>query len=176
MNPTERQYERIARRLDGEDVALSAEELAAAEDIRRGERFLAGRLDVSIPPEAMEHLRRRTSAELARPRRRTVKIGYVAAAAAAAAILIAVVSFRMMPHRPQSPLAISSDQAAEADALLWASEPDPAIDMLARELDELEAEILVSLPPAQVDMELEAIGQDIEEFWLDDPSAEPLEG
>ena len=59
MNLTEEQYARVARWLDGQDVELSIEERAAAEEVRRGEADLAVVLDVPVRRETLDRARRR---------------------------------------------------------------------------------------------------------------------
>ena len=67
MMLTDEQYERIARHLDGEEVALSAPERAVAAEIRGDERRLSSRLDASIPPDAAAHLARPALLAVMRP-------------------------------------------------------------------------------------------------------------
>ena len=52
MELNESHFERIARSLDGQDVALSAEEAALAQQIRRREAALGELLDVGLPAQA----------------------------------------------------------------------------------------------------------------------------
>ncbi|MBL7134605.1 MAG: hypothetical protein ISS78_10950 [Phycisphaerae bacterium] len=45
---------------------------------------------------------------------------------------------------------------------------DPAINLLAVEIDQLEADVLASALPASLDIGLDQAERAIEEFWLDD--------
>ncbi len=205
MMLTDEQYERIARHLDGEEVALSAPERAVAAEIRGDERRLSSRLDASIPPDAAAHLarpallaeirrdeaaigrlldadvpretlvrvHRRVVAALARPRRRLMRIGGVAAAlAAAAAVLLAVTLAPMWPDRTppgglaDAPAVKSIPMEVIADSVRAPTDAD--VDLLAREIDQLEYEIIAAAPPAAVDVGIDQIQQALEEFWLDD--------
>ncbi|GAG02154.1 unnamed protein product, partial [marine sediment metagenome] len=105
MNLTEEQYARIARWLDGQDVELSAEERAVAAEVRQGEGYLAAMLDVPLRREALDRAWRRLAADLARPRRRALQIGYAAGAiAAAAAVVILAVTLMHSPPAGTTPL------------------------------------------------------------------------
>jgi len=170
MNLTEEQYARVAGWLDGQDVKLSAEERAVAEEVRRGEGYLTAMLGVPARHEALDRAGRRLAAELARPRRRALRIGRLAGAiAAAAAVVILAVTFLRSPpaERPAAP-------GADVYELAWdefISEPSAAeeeLDLLARQIDEVEAEMSISFPPSTMDVYIDALRGEIEEFWLDD--------
>jgi len=210
MNLTETQYERIARRIDGEAVELDSAELAvmdgiladegaiapllrapqsaadagmslAAEYIELGrqERALGELLDVEVPEAAMDRAWRRTQAALARPQRRMFRLAGAAGAlaAAAAAVLIFTLAARQdlaptpQPHKqfvahpaePGAVVAVADSYAASIQA-----GQDPAISLLAAEIDQLEADVLVAGSPSPVDMNLDQTQQAVEDFWLDD--------
>ncbi len=125
MTLTDDQYERIARRLDGEDIPLTAAEQRIADElvedegavgarlsadaaglsptmlaeVRRDEAAVGPRLDVPLPSRAFDRAQRRLAAELARPRRRLIWAGSAAGAvaAAAAALLIAALAGLWQP-------------------------------------------------------------------------------
>ena len=126
------QYERIARRLDGQDVELSEQERMAADEIRRRQVDLAAMLDVNAPPEVLAGARRRMRAMLigaARPRRRSF---YLAVATAAAAVLVAILYLK--------PFVGSKDVEIPAEVLF--SEPvSPEMDQLAQDVEKLGAYI-----------------------------------
>ena len=150
------QYERIARRLDGQDVELSEQERMAAEQIRRRQVNLAAMLDVNAPPKALAKARRRMRGAVvgrARPRRRSL---YLAVATAAAAVLVAMVYLK--------PLASSKDVQVPTEVLF------SELDRLAEDIQKLEAHIVThasagalerTLDPDEFDFQIEAL-------WLAD--------
>jgi hypothetical protein len=205
MNLTEQQYERVARYLDGQDLALSADERALCDEIAGDEGMLApalavsarqsqggirrakvlveiglhenamgGILDVGVPAEAMDRAWRRTQAALARPQRRLFGVAAAAASiAAAAAVLLVMTMIAEQPVRPTTPNVAATpkaDRAAAAEVYLASvsAAQDPVISFLAAEIDQLEADVLASAPPAPVDIGLDQAERAIEEFWLDD--------
>ena len=208
MNLTEQQYERVARYLDGQDLALSPDEQAVRDEIAGDEGLLApalavpaeesqacirqakvlveigirenalgGILDVDIPTEAMDRAWRRTQAALARPQRRLLGIAAAAASIAAAAVLLVMTMISEQPRRPTTannvaaaPKPAPPSRSAMADAYLasvWAAR-DPVMNFLAAEIDQLEADVVASAPPAPVDIGLDQAEMAVEEFWLDD--------
>lgn len=174
----EEQYERVARHLDGAHEPLSPAEEAAATEVRRDELLLVGRLDVTVPPEAMARARRRLVAALARPARRPTRwhhYGIRAAVGVAAAGLLAVVLFRPPPRHDTAEAPGLRAPGVSLNTWYGAmreSATDDEIDLIGRELDELEAEMIVSQPLSHVELELDAIEQDIEELWLEESPGE----
>jgi len=190
MGLNEQQYERVAQWLDamevsGKDFAafikdgqtfdLSPEERLTARQIHQDEAMLQGALDVELPAQALQRARRRAAAELARPRRIVLRVGFAAAAATAvaAAIVIAVTFW------PTNPSAAPANDAAGQWASQWinAVENPPRhddVDILAMQAEELKADMVVSLPAAAtVDYQMDSIQQSLDEFWLDDPASVP---
>ena len=195
MNLTERQYERIARCLDGEAVALSADEQAACDEIAADqaqlatvlsapaeasrevlrqtgvlaqigmqEKLLGEMLDVDVPQAAIDRAWGRTQTAIARPRRILLRLGAVAASVAiAAGVLLTLTLIGPQPGGPVAPTAQAEAYVASVVAV-----QDPAIELLAAEIDQLEAEVLASVPPASLDIGLDQAERAIEEFWLDD--------
>lgn len=208
MELTDSQYERIARRLDGEPVELDEFERAAldgivsdesaagallgvtdrdaagamhlAAQVGAEERALADLLDVEPPRAAIDHAWRRTQAALARPHRMLLRLAGSAAAVAAVAAAVLIVS--LAAHQPNGgtrgttmPIVLA-DPAVRVDADAFA-EPfevaqDPALDLLAAEVDQLEADILAAGPGAPLetplDLGLDQTERAIEEFWLEE--------
>jgi hypothetical protein len=204
MMPTDEQYERIGRYLDGEELALSGAERRLAEQIRddearvagvlaaaapagtiertrqrillagirRDEAALAGRLEAPVPPGTLQRVHRRVVAELARPRRRLMRIGAAATAAAAAAavLLVAALSTAWLSPDKRSEIAARPEVQAVPVEVISASVEEPrdvAVELLAREIDQLEYDILAAAPPTEVEMGIEQVERALEEFWLD---------
>jgi len=171
MTLNEQQYER---------AELTASQRERAEQIRRDEAALTGVLDCDAPSAAIDRARRRMLAELARPgRRRAVRIGVVAAAAAAAAIVLVVTLF---PARtPVTTREIAKDlprlsiDTLVAEALKTGSAD---LDILAGQIDALEADIMVAASPALTETapDLDELENEIDEFWIDQSLPDLLEG
>jgi len=203
MTLTHEQYERIGRVLDGEELALSDAERAAADQIRRDEAriadmlaveppaaaieragesamraairrdeaALADLLEAPVPPQTLQRVHRRVVAELARPQRTLLRIGAVAASGAvAAAVLLAVTLSGFWPggggprgalHRPEPPAVPVEVISASVQ------EPrDVAVELLAKEIGQLEADMLAAAP-AELDLGIDQVEKALEELWLD---------
>ncbi len=171
MELSDRQCDRVAGHLDGEAVDLTADEQAAAQEIRRAEKALPAMLEVPLPPRAIDCARRRMMRKLARPRAGVLRF---ATSAAAAAVLIAAATVWFWPAGPtEPPLAEISYEAmiatyARADVNI-------DLDLIQQELEEFEAELVVSLPAGSADIELDAIQETLEGFWLEETESWPGE-
>jgi len=207
MNLTERQYERIARRLDGQAVALGPDEQAVCDEIAGQEAQLSPALAVGanpspgvlqrakalaeiglqenllgemlktdVPPLAMDRAWRAAQAALARPQRMLLRVGAVAASVAVAAgVLLTLTLIGRQPGSTTSaPPALAASQAVPADVYVASvsAAQDPAINLLAVEIDQLEADVVASVPPASLDIGLDQAERAIEEFWLDEALVE----
>ena len=171
MTMNEEQYERIAWWLDGEDVTLTDDERRCAEDIRRGEALLAHAADVNAPRSALDGARRRMVAELPRPRWRVTWIAWTAAAAAVVLLAAGVLWIGIGPPKSQTspeaygvPLEVALEEMENA---VDAGE----LDLLADELAELQADILVAADYKDVDAEIGAMENEIDSVLADDSAA-----
>lgn len=185
--PDDKQYELIARRLDGQPVALDARQQALADEIRRDERAIAGRLDVSMPPAVMPRvlaqLTRTLEAEALRTAGRpSPRIGRVLYAggvlSAAAAVVLAVwAGFGLL--NTKAPL---SKPGAVEMANLVALPVDaeridamaPRVDLLASAMNGLAAEMMSSPAPAGMDAKISVAEQAILDFHNDSPAPLPM--
>ena len=166
MRISREHYERVARYLDGEDVRLDEAERELSEQIRRDERLLAA-LDVGLPAPAAARARRRMVAALARPGGRVRWLRWVVGveAAAVAALLLVAVTLAIVSRGPEGPrapvvvptsvLIASTEFSAQSD-----------LDILARQLDELEAELATSVPISDGDVEIDSLERDVQDFLL----------
>ena len=105
MNATPENLDNVARRLDGQEVRLTAAELKLAEEIRRDEAEVLPVLDVHIPPGVMHRIHARLAHEQAAARcharvvwRRVLPLSV--AAAVAAMLLVLTVKDRWTADRP----------------------------------------------------------------------------
>ena len=174
MELNEGQYERIARSLDGEAPGLTRDERQVADEIRRDEALLAPLVKVDVPHAALAGARRRLAAALAPRGGRLRWIGYVAAAAAAA-VIIAAATFWPKDTPPARPELADVPSGTRVFVELLEESPRAAkLALLERQLDELEAEILVDLgwrdlPASRLEDQCDEVEQAIEEFWADEP-------
>jgi len=174
MSLNDQQYERVASWLDGEDIELSTAERAVAEEIRGDQALLAATIELRRPRRALARAQRRMSAELARPSRRKVWLGWLTAAesVAVAAVVVAVMTIRVVT--PNGSDAIGRPSWASLpnelfyESLELITNGDDEIEDVRVGLEALEAEVLVSNPPSVTDMEMEDLQQKLEEFWLDE--------
>lgn len=123
MQANERQYERVARWLDGERLELTPEEHALAEEIRRNERSLARDLPAEAPPAAMQRAERRLhAATAARPR----PWKWIGAGAAVAAGVVALILAIGLFGGDDTPVARKPRNAAEPGGPTVAQQVDAA--------------------------------------------------
>ncbi|HUS48147.1 MAG TPA: hypothetical protein VM098_08505 [Phycisphaerae bacterium] len=176
----EEQYERVARWLDGEKVKLTPPEQDATEEICRTEADLASALDAASRQASMDRARRRLAAALARPQLRLWRIGALATAAAAAVVLAAVLwhpTGQPPVTAPQLTLQVQQVQANGAYlAALEYFAADDELDMVKHDLDDLAADMALAAAPRAIDLKMEAIEKDIDEFLFEDMPAYPAEG
>ena len=173
MELNERQYERVARSLDGQGCELTGAEHRVADEIRRDEELLASVVEVEAPQAALGAAQRRMTAALALRRGRSRLIGYVAAAAAAAVIIAAATLWPTGTPPSGRQLAGPISRTRVFVEMLEESPCTGELALLERQLDELEAEILVDLgwrdlPATRLEAEFDEVEQAIEEFWSDE--------
>lgn len=175
MELNSEQYERIARRLDGERTELSPAEQAAAMEIVADEATLAVALgEPVVPARAMARASRRLQASLAarpavtqrhaataRPGVRGRFIAVVAAGAAVAAAILMVWAFRAREPQAPTPSDVPVDYLVRVPG-------GEAIQSLAREVDRFEADLAVSRAPAVVDWQIDSVQHEIDTFWQDE--------
>ena len=168
MTLNNEQYERIARRLDGQDIQLSGEEQALADALRAQEQYLDTMLPVPVPPEVLRRMDRRLTAALARPPHRVRWIGVAAAAAAAVVIAVLVQVFLNRPEQtPPDPLAgVPTETLFE----LSTTNGNGELTELAKEIDELEAENFVSIFSSVDESQIESLEREIEQTSPKEPS------
>ncbi len=184
---TDDQYERLARWLDGEAVELTAAERDTAEEVRRDEAHLAKVFGVAAPRVSLDRARRRLIAELSRPRRLVWRIALAASAAAAAILLAVILMTQGTPGertttvaKPTPPPPAIDEARLYVAAAREMTAPDE-IDFLGRDLDELAADIVMASDPAlttggALELQIDSLEREIDEFYLDEALGRPLEG
>ncbi len=169
MNINDEQYERIARRLDGSQSPLSEQEQAAADDIARDENWLSRRLDPGAPglQRAMACARNRLAAAVAARPRRSVYMGYAASVMSAAALILMTFSFITMMQGGadvETPVTVSPPD----DLLFSPPQNNYDIAIIATQMDEFEADLASSSLPGEIDVWMNELQDDMDEFWLYD--------
>lgn len=180
------QYDRVAKWLDGQDIALDAQEMELAGQVREGLSSMGGAFDVPMPSGAIQR------AVDSLPRRRPVIIRlapYIGAAtAAAAAIIVLAVGFMQQQQGPghpaQGPVAgavVKHSARAPAAAgsgidLINAYEMPKEVDLdiIAEQVDELQAQM--TAPPAAMDVQIDAVKSQLDQLLEDHASRDPLKG
>jgi hypothetical protein len=175
VNPSQQQYEDIARYLDGEDVPLSPPLKELAEQIRRDEQTVGPGLDVATPPAAMDRARSRMLAELARPTRRAWG-RWIAGASAAAAAAVVVLALWLTPEARHDPAAGLAGAEPSVDQFAYALAEDPEDEMFREAVQDVEdLQLQLALGPVvtpmvgvdELDADLERTQRELQDLLLD---------
>jgi hypothetical protein len=177
MTDEDRQYDELARALDAGDTGkLSDEQRRLADEIRQLEGRLGGMMDADLPPGVRDRVANRMRAELARPgrtsaRRRSPWLQVAGVAAAMVAVgLITLLSPRTRPEPDPPPVAyvVTAEEVAN---VLDDGRFEAQLDLLAMDVEQLEAEQIVSaaMSSDSVEWEIDETEQEIDRFWSDDP-------
>jgi hypothetical protein len=175
VNPSQQQYEQIARYLDGEDVQPDLAQRELVEQIRRDEQAVGPALDVATPPAAMDKARNRMLAELSRPTRPAWRrwVAGVSAAAAAAAIVLAV---WLAPESAPDPGESLSRLEPSAEQFAYALADDPENQMFREAVEHVDdLQFQLALGPGvtpmvgvdELDAELERTEREMQDMLLD---------
>lgn len=170
MTLEERNYQRVARYLDGEAIELDAAERALADEIRRDESSLYTRLDVPLP-DGLEQRQARRVLSVSRPRRRLLRFSAWGGALAAAAAMLLVAVLHTQPTSKPKTLTPQSQITTEqyVESLAPQAEVDTELELLSDMLDEVEADLaFVSDNALEVDGSIEELETSIETFWTQD--------
>ncbi len=181
MTSTERQpdWEKIAQSLDGSGEPLSPAEAKVAEQTRDDLAWLGEQMPAKAPHEVLLRVGAKMSDALAAPARpkrsiRTLLLGSTAAAAAVAAIVLTILMGRP-PAQTPTVVALTDEEAVAA---FVADEPnaiDIQMDLLDEQVATLAADLELESAISSLDLEMDAVGEQIENFWLD-PLATELVG
>ena len=170
MEPTEQQYDRIARWLDGEDLRLEGPELQAAQDIRRQEADWGPMLDAPVPAAAMTAARGRLTRAVARRKHHSLRVGaFVGAILAVAAAIVLAVTVLWMPAPSNGPDVPASVLFAALSTPSDSSAGGDDTGALAERVSALEEEMTsLVYTPAPVDAQNNGSDVQADESWLDD--------
>jgi hypothetical protein len=182
MDEMSRQYERVARVLDGESIELTGAEQALLDEIR-GELAEGQRLEVGpVPTEAKARARRRIVAAAA-GRRQVRRCQWVAGAVSAAAVLLAAIGlWWARPDGPAEPPQAMDLPPASPETLVLALHTDPETQLLldaAAEVEAVRSDLLISDSPGRqvdpLDRRMDHLDAEIETL-LDSNPFETLNG
>ena len=157
-------FERVARWLDGEDVELTAEQRALAEEVLADEAALAGALEVAPPPGVLH----RVQAGLVRgPVRRPLRRRYLAVLSAAAAVVATVLALWLVGRSSMGP---ATPEYVEQFLEPPAAALDARVDALAEEL--ADAQVRLALGDEwPVETAVAALAEELGELIADEGAA-----
>ena len=175
MPLSEEQYERIDRRLEGEDISLTGAEREVYQDVFRWEQLLGAAMPTDMPDETLARVRRRMAA--AWRLRRWVKRAASAVAGVAAALVIGAGAL-LWTYSPTESVNGGSGLAFWLETVVTESSEAMEIDVLTRAIEELEADVICADVHSQADEQIEQIEElqrDMDSFWLGGISQDPLD-
>ena len=147
MNLTDKDYELIARWLDGEPIELTEDQLAVAREISAQSKAVVDAIDVPIPPGVLHRVNVRLKQALkSRKQQRGRKVAYLVAAAAIVIVVISTAIFLL--HRPgevSHKSRIYHPEAGYTAAVDYTDEDaiEAKIEQLSQELDDYSVELVV---------------------------------
>ncbi|MFP4054129.1 MAG: hypothetical protein ACLFV7_09725 [Phycisphaerae bacterium] len=173
MEYTDRQYQRVAAYLDGEPIELTGQERTLAEELPALETELEAALTVEMPPRTREEIRRRMTAELARPTVRWGRVLRVFAAAAVVAVVASAALLTLPGEKPDPPRKLSVVSYEQVTEVTRSEALAAELELIAEEVDQLEADMLASATGTgdytRTSMGVDAADEELNEFWTDDP-------
>lgn len=145
------------------------------EEILADEAVVRPRLDAAIPATALWSANAALQRALRRRGRRRAwwSASVSVAASAAAAVVVLAVLLRGGPQGPVSPapaVALTSEQAVNAFFGGHASPVDAEMDMLGEQLASLES-VSAEPPESALDMQIDAVDENLQNFWLEPTDA-----
>ena len=165
MAMTESTYERIARRLDGESIELTADERAVADEIRRDGLLLDSPIDPTDQRQAMDRAANRMRAALARPRRRKRYLGLLTAAEAVAVAALLIMTWTLhvvdsgnIPSLPDIYVVATADLDMVDE-----------LNIFQDELDSLQADLAAEDWGNNDDHDLDDLEEQLEDFLFFEP-------
>jgi hypothetical protein len=165
VSMTEFNYERIALWLDGDPIELTAEERAAADEIRRDELLLDSPIDAADQRRAVDRAANVMRAALARPRRRKRYLGILTAAEAVAVAAVLILFWTVQFSGPDSEIDwpdVYVVAAAEIDTF-------DELDLFQDELNSIRTDLAAENWDATGDQDVDSLEEEIEEFMFFEP-------
>jgi hypothetical protein len=175
MSLSEEQYERISRRLEGEDISLTGAEREVCQEMLHCEQLLAVAMPADVPGDTLSRVRRRMAA--ASRLRRWAKRAVSAVVGVAAALVIGAGTL-LWTYGPTEP-ANGNGLAFWLEMAATESSETVEIDVLTRAVEELEADVISADVHPQANQQIEQIEElqrDIDSFWLGGVWQDPLDG
>jgi hypothetical protein len=174
--PDERQYDRVARYLDGEALELTDAERELAEEIQNGLAELESPLAPEVPPQSLRRAQRRLTAGQASQRRQRSlrRVGLVAGMAAA------VVAFAFVVQSLYPPATTKHNAPIYVPTTVLRDAVEPEVDtfevrmaLLAEDIRQEQAQLADFAHTADADAfegGMENLQKELETFWLDGQS------
>ena len=174
MNATNEDYELVARYLDGEEVTLTAAQLALAEEVVSDARQVGRALEVPSPAGTLHRVHGRMVRDLRLASRLWRGVRWAAPVAAAAAVILA---FVLLPGGPARPVPVPSIAAADYVDHFSRSptqELDLRVDLLAEELADYHVRLVLNGSWA-FEMAVAGVEEGMEDLLLgDEADAAPM--
>ena len=134
MNTTNEDYELVARYLDGEEVTLTAAQLALAEEVVSDGREVGRALEAPSPAGTLHRVHGRMVRDLKPARRLWRRVRWAAPLATAAAVILAMVFLPGAPTRLVPEPTIAAADYVDHFTTSPTQELDLRVDLLAEEL------------------------------------------
>jgi hypothetical protein len=183
MNMNDNDYELVARRLDGEDVELTAAQQALADEISADTEAVGMAMDIDLPGGALHRINARMSSTLSariegkqersEPKPARLWLRWTSAAAAVAAAVIVAVVF-MLPE-PKTTIKPTPPPPDNGEQFVYNTITDEDLDFrveaFSDELDDARTALLMD-DDFSDELAMASVEQEMEELFLDDNGPE----
>ena len=175
MNMNNEDYELVARRLDGEDVELTAAQQALADEISADAEAVGTAMDIDIPGGTLHRINARMKQSLREPKPARLWLRWTGAAAAvAAAVIVAVVFMLPEPKNIGTPTQYPNgpDNGEEfVYNTITDDDLDFRVESFSDELDDARTALLMD-DDFSDELAIASAEQEMEELLLDDTGPE----
>lgn len=167
MNTTNEDYELVVRYLDGEEVTLTAAQLALAEEIAADGRQVGRVLEVPSPAGTLHRVHGRTVRHLRPASRLWRRVRWAAPLAAAAAVILALVLLPGTTAKPVPEPTIAAADYVDHFTRSPTQELDLRVDLLAEELADYHVRLALNGSWA-FETAVAGVEEEMEDLLLDD--------
>ncbi len=176
MNMSNEDYEIVARRLDGEDVELTAAQQALADEISADTEAVGMAMDIDLPGGTLHRINARMNQDRSEPKPARLWLRWTGAAAAvAAAVIVAVVFMLPEPKTPIMPTPPAPNGLTNGEQFVYNTITDDDLDFrveaFSDELDDARTALLMN-DDFSDELAMASMEQDMEELLLDDNGPE----
>ncbi len=155
MDPSNEDYESVARRLDGEDAALSARQQALAGQLADDEAVVGRALDAPMPPGVLH----RVAARALSARRRRARRVRPTAVAAGVAVALTAGLWWLGGWRAEPVPEVSTERLVEEFVKMPSADLQAAIDTMADELAITTLNVLTDAP--EIDLAIAGLEEEL---------------